>query len=182
MAGAVTGLLRFLLVAVVAAGAGAGIYFVARSNGGDSGAQVVAPTDTATLTETAVTRSESPVPPTLSPTQVPPTEAPTPYSALPPPPPRPDQPAVAETAVLAGGQWYQFQRCLFFYLPAGRSYRIHAALNDPGGYMSLAFEDEVSGSIVAFSQDDGSEVNRSVLDSELNPVFDQIAATISKEC
>jgi hypothetical protein len=182
MAGLTTSLLRFLLVAVVAAGAGTGIYFAARSGSGGNAAQVAvratstpaivatatAPAAIPTSTEAAATATESP--------------AMTPVPALPPPPPRPAQPAVADGDVLVGGEWYQFQQCLFFYLPGGRNYRIHVALNDPGGYMSVAFEDEASGSIVAFSQEDGSEVNRSVVDPGLSPAFDQIAATFSKEC
>ncbi len=80
-----------------------------------------------------------------------------------------------------GGQWYVFG-CTSFYLPGGYSFAIRVAVNDPGGFNSLGFQVLGTESGVAFHQDTRQELGRVVLDSSLEPVFDQIAATITQDC
>lgn len=119
----------------------------------------------------------------LPPTQPPPTQPlPTSPPTLPPPPTRPENPAEVEGGSVAGGQWYVLQQCVSFYAPGGYTFAIHIALNDPGGFISLAFQVQGTESAVVFHADTAQELGRTVLDSNLGPVFDQIAATISRDC
>jgi hypothetical protein len=174
--------LRLLAVGLVTAGLGSGVYFLAQAdNDGDELRVVVAGTATAgasSPTQPPPGVTETPPQATEPPTAPPPTAVPT----LPPPPPKPDQPTEVQGGTLVGGQWYEIQECLVVYLPAGYDFLIHLALNDPGGFMTMAFEAEGSASSVAFLMEDATEVGRTVASQDLNPVFDQIAATITREC
>ena len=141
---------------------------------------------------------ESTAPPTPTPTALPPTATeplpteplptvapPTSPPALAPPPPKPENAAVAEIGTVAGGQWYVLQTCVSFYLPGGYTFVIRRALNDPGGFNSIAFlvfgtESVVSS--VGFHADTAQELSRNAREVSLGPVFDQIAATISRDC
>jgi hypothetical protein len=176
---------RLLIAALVAAGIGTGAFFLVRS-GRDSeqpSVLVATPSATAKVTQVVPTATRTPEA-TEVPTQpAQPTEAPpTALPQLPPPPPRPNNPTPVEDATIEGGQWYVFQQCLSFYLPSGYTFAIHLALNDPGGYLTVAFEVEGAGSAVVFLADDVTVAGRTVLVAELEPVFDQIAATISRDC
>jgi hypothetical protein len=133
------------------------------------------PTTPPASTPTAVdTPAETPPPPT----EPPPTTGPT---KLPPPPPRPENPAVVEDPTLLGGQWYELDQCVVFYIPAGWTFVLHAGIGDPSGGF-YTFEEPGSGSTISFAQDGLSSLGRREPDPLVIPVLDQIAATIESQC
>ena len=183
--------LAFLLAATVTVGCG----------GSEDASSQIEPTPTASVNPTAVQATPSPSvepatstptstaqPTALQPTQPPPAPTSTAekkWPALPPPPPKPESPVGAERGTVEGGQWYAYGRCLSFFLPGGYTFEIHTAVNDPGGFNSIAFlvfgtESVVSS--VGFHADTAQELSRNAREVSLGPVFDQIAATISRDC
>jgi len=75
-----------------------------------------------------------------------------------------------------------FGDCIVFYLPAGWNFNLHGAVIDPGGQLSLGFEEPVSGSSLVFDVANLELGQRTVMDPALDAAFDQIAATIATEC
>lgn len=191
--------LRFLPVALAAAGLGVGVYFAVQAGAGEDTSEPT-PTTAATLvpteppamsppggvsppdatgepsTPTEGAPTEPPPPPADTPTLVP-----TPYPTLPPPPPRPDNPTPVGDYNLPGGQWYQLRECMAFYLPTDWTYVLHVAVANPDGAI-IAFEEPSTQSGIVFSQHSLAELSRTVNDDALNPVFDQIADTITSTC
>ncbi len=195
--GVLAGLAKVGLVAVSIGGLSAGAYFAYQTGpgGGDgtsvpAGATVsaspTAPLATPTPTTEPPTPQPTPTPTALPPTEAPPaptaTAEPTKWPALPPPPSRPENPVGAARGTADGGQWYAYGQCLSFYLPGGYTFDIHTAVNDPGGVTSIAFGSLGTESAVVFDSDTAQELGRTVLEGSLGPVFDQIAATISRDC
>ena len=202
--GLFAGFLKVAVVAVSLGGLTAGAYYAYQIGpGGSSGvsgqigpAASVSPTVvSATPTPTAEPPTPQPTPTATAPalaTLPPPTQPPAPtptaekkWPALPPPPPKPESPVGAERGTVEGGQWYAYGRCLSFFLPGGYTFEIHTAVNDPGGFNSIAFlvfgtESVVSS--VGFHADTAQELSRNAREVSLGPVFDQIAATISRDC
>jgi hypothetical protein len=173
--------LRLLAVGLVTAGLGTGVYFLAQADDdGDEPRVLVAGTATAgasSPTQPPPGATATPPPPTEPQTAPPPTAIPT----LPPPPSRPEQPTEAQGRTLAGGQWYQVEGCYQVYLPAGWTFTFQVGVGDPGGGF-VGFSEESSGSAVFFSSEGLAEQGRTVNDPALGPAFDQIAATITREC
>ena len=140
----------------------------------------VAPTATAMLPNTALSRTVTAAP-TAAPTLVPEPAATEDYPPLPPPPPRPDNPTLVTQETLVGGQWYRLPECLDFYLPAGWTFRLAVGIADPGGGFMI-FREDASGSSISFVPGSLNESGRTVLDPALGPVFDQIASTMERSC
>ena len=183
--GMLAGFLKVAAVAVVTGGFVGGIYWAVQVGGSDGGSAFgqTEPSVTVTITPVPLAPTDTPAPPTPTATALPPTATvPTSPPALAPPPPKPENAAVAEIGTVAGGQWYVLQQCASFYLPGGYTFVIHLALNDPGGFMSVGFQILGTESAVVFHAETAKELGRTVLDSSLGPVFDQIAATISRDC
>ena len=177
----------FLILALLLLTAGVLLLTGGNSEGdGSSAFGQAEPSATVSLTPVPPTPTATALPPTATeplPTEPPPTLAPpTSPPALAPPPPKPENAAVAEIGTVAGGQWYVLQTCVSFYLPGGYTFVIRRALNDPGGFMSVSFVVLGTESGVVFHAETAKELGRTVLDSSLGPVFDQIAATISRDC
>lgn len=125
---------------------------------------------------TTVAAPETPTETPPAPTQPPTTPAPT---QLPTPPPKPANPT-EPTSDLTGGQWYRYG-CVDVYMPEGWTFSIQGGIADPGGGF-IGFSVKSSESAIFFYQDSVVEWSRTVNDPALDPVFDQIAATMQKVC